>query len=190
MVFVVDDSKTMKTYCEEVKNTAEALMYLVKECAPNGIEMRFASKPEKVHKGRKGIRLRTSTTELREMIGRRFDARSLGTCNMEPKLNNVIDAVVRKGRQVSIIVLTDGVWERGSQAPGGGVEVTIQSLVKKMEKNSANRTDVSIQFVRFGDDEVGRARLTYLDDNLKKSDGSVLWVSPLILPVNQKVGLD
>lgn len=190
MVFVVDDSKTMQRYRLEVMDTAEALMYPVKDCDPNGIEMRFASEPEKVYKRRKVIGLRTSTTALREVIGRRFDARSLGTCNMESKLNKIVDEVVRKGRQVSIIVLTDGVWERASQAPGGGVEVTIQSLVRKMAKNSANRTDVSVQFVRFGDDEVGRDRLTYLDDNLKKSDGSVLWVSPLILLVNQKVGLD
>jgi len=174
MVFVIDDSKTMQRYRAEVMDLAEALMYLVKGCDPKSIKMRFASEPDKVHKGRKGIGLRTSTTALRKIIGRRFDARSLGTCNMEVKLNKIVNAVVRKGRQVSIIVLTDGVWERASQAPGGGVEVTIQSLVRKMAKNSANRTDVSVQFVRFGDDEVGLARLTYLDDNLKKSDGLVL----------------
>jgi hypothetical protein len=168
-VFVIDDSRTMRDHRHAVMATAKALMYLVKDVKAGGIELRFASAPKKRHKAT-GL-FSTRTTKLVKKIGSQFDNCDAEACNMEQKLDSVVKAVVRKGRLTNIIVFTDGVWQPGATAQGGGVENTIKSVVENMKRQGMPRTDVTFQFVRFGDDKIGKARLTYLDNKLKSEQG-------------------
>lgn len=49
------------------------------------------------------------------------------------------------------------------------MEAPIRTLIAALKRNSRNRDAVTIQFIRFGDDKTGRARLAWLDDELPKS---------------------
>ncbi len=167
-VFVIDDSENIcRHYQSEVARTAKVLMHLVKDCDPNGIELRFTSNPGKAYKGTTFFGAKTKTKHLVDKIRTHLDTCDAGPCNMEQQLDVILKDVVRADRKTSITVFTDGVWERGTPADGGGVEDTLISVADRIHRWGMRRTDIAIQFVRFGDDELGIRRLTYLDDHLK-----------------------
>ena len=170
-VFVIDDSETMWKHRNEVRETAEALMYIVKATDRDGIELRFASRPEVAYKGTSRLGLKRATKHLVDKIHNHLKHFKAGACNMEHSLNTVIKEVVRHGSPTSITVFTDGIWQHGATGPGGGVEGTVQSLVRDMQQRGRWRTEVTIQFVRFGSDPLGIKRLRYLDDDLKNEPG-------------------
>jgi hypothetical protein len=93
----------------------------------------------------------------------------------------------KKNQGLSIYVLTDGAWQ-DSPGPVCGVEEPIRILTKTLTENRQLDTKVGIQFIRFGNDQLGERRLEILDSQLKeyfpdismdivdttKSDGNVL----------------
>lgn len=71
-----------------------------------------------------------------------------------------------KGGPVSIYILTDGVCD----SSGGGLcraDLPIKQLIEEIKRRNLSKTHVSIQFIRFGNDEIGIQRLTHLDDGLE-----------------------
>jgi len=173
-IFLVDDSQSMRrTHAHHVHRTAEALMHLVREVDPDGIELRMASNPTEVIRGRRFFRRRTNK-QLVKTIDKFMDHSIMGTCNMEDVLNEVIDQLVsnfqKRRRRTSIFILTDGIWEPNN-ARGGGVENSIRSLANSMKQHNMARTTIGLQFVQFGNDKVGTSRMRYLDDELPKEMG-------------------
>lgn len=56
-----------------------------------------------------------------------------------------------------------GVWQ-ATNTVKCGVENPIKNLVKTMDDSRLGRTSVSLQFIRFGEDGLGKERLRYLDN--------------------------
>ncbi|KPM37133.1 hypothetical protein AK830_g9446 [Neonectria ditissima] len=180
-LFIIDDSKSMRQYAPEVRETAEALLWLVKD---QDFELRFTSEPGESHKPlrivpqalNKFTKARgVKTKGLVDLISKKFDEsnRPKASCNMEICLDGIFtdDQIIRKGRRVCVIIFTDGVWQRQAKSPGGNVENSIVNIVKKMNDHRMARTDVSIQFLRFGDDGLGIKRLKFLDDKARIHNG-------------------
>lgn len=61
---------------------------------------------------------------------------------------------------ISLIIFTNGQWGEGKV--GGGVDVAIKRLTDQLEERELKRTQVMVQFLRFGDDESGIRNLEFL----------------------------
>ncbi|KAI4657229.1 uncharacterized protein J4E79_007846 [Alternaria viburni] len=150
------------------------LAYLVKSLTPDGIELHFANSPER--KGR---------SKDRKSLIRKFEmVKPYGQSQMGIALSNILPPYYQNQQQsaaskrfsfaprveekpsVNIYILTDGVW-----SPGSYSVTTIQDHIKNLTKNlwkAGKLQHVGIQFIRFGNDALGKQRLEYLDnDNLQ-----------------------
>ncbi|KAH8882456.1 kinase-like protein [Thozetella sp. PMI_491] len=166
-IFVIDDSRNMRVeHGQNVIKTAGVLMYLAKKFRHSGIEMCFTSEPEKRYQGFRWFR--PATKHLVEKLRHHFFNSKSELCNMEEALNQVFLDARRARRQLSITVLTDGAWKGCAQEPGGGVERAIKKIVSYERLWDMAPTDITVQFVRFGDDPGGVSRLQYLHENLKE----------------------
>jgi hypothetical protein len=169
--FFIDDSPTMRQYKPEIEEAFYTLGYISKSIDTNGIELTFASniKDGKIH-------YNTNAGPLLEV---------LKTCRydqdegfMEDSLGHLVDDVIIRRlpsggserrfsfsskKPISIFILTDGRWGR-DQLAACGVEKPIRKLMNEIMERKLNRTQVMIQFIRFGNDEDGIRHLEYLDD--------------------------
>ncbi|CAM1507875.1 Fc.00g047230.m01.CDS01 [Cosmosporella sp. VM-42] len=164
-LFVIDDSESMRPYTSQILNAAQAYFWIVKDIG--NIELRFASEPRRQFP-RVSRPASYTYRGLVEEIRRRFVSKPGTLCNMEKQLNVIFnDKVIKKSRPTSVLVFTDGVWHPETRSSSGNVETSIRSVVSKMVKEVIDRTDFTIQFVRFGENKLGVSRLRYLDDDLK-----------------------
>lgn len=160
-IFVIDNSMSMKMHRTQVRKVFESLAYLVKGLDPDGIDLHFTMSGQSAH----GYH-RENLLKLFDMV--RFDGQS----SMELALSAILESPGRKRwnrpmfhdkkpRGKSIYVLTDGKWHGRNQFPDGMPE-----LIKRLVDKLGSKTEVGIQFIQFGDDEVGTSRLRMLDDDL------------------------
>ncbi|ORY67739.1 uncharacterized protein BCR38DRAFT_407683 [Pseudomassariella vexata] len=141
-IFLIDDSPSMCTHAQNVLHAFTVLSYLAKLIDDNGIELVFASDPSWG-----GFIDKAIISRLPDADHKLFGAH--------------IPFGSRK--PISAIILTDGSWgPRLTQA--GGVEKPIKKLMAKIKSLHLNRTQVMIQFLRFGDDEDGQRYLKFLDE--------------------------
>ncbi|KAM0814081.1 putative Kinase-like domain-containing protein [Seiridium cardinale] len=171
-VFFIDDTHTMLAHREELLRAFTALSYLAKLIDRDGIELIFASNPRKIWK-------KSKTKELLEMLESHEFVQESGM--MEDKLGELLDhkisvrlpltfrkhqIPISKKKEVSIFILTDACWDNDlpELTNAAGVKAPIERLMKKIENKGLNRTQVMIQFIRFGDNENGKRYLELLDD--------------------------
>ncbi|KAK9418359.1 hypothetical protein SUNI508_08086 [Seiridium unicorne] len=172
-------------HSEEVKNSVAAFSYLFKTLDPNGIDVVMASAPHiKVTK--------KTSTDIKNFVGTEFAAGKLADCFIEMALDATLDPIkeiwshnrrnstildnfrspyASSMKSVSVFVFTNGVWDHGKDETSGA-STAIQSLIAVMKEHRIDRTNASIQFVRFGESEVGIRRLEILDDELLDADGN------------------
>jgi hypothetical protein len=101
--------------------------------------------------------------------------RKYGHTDMKTKLGRILFhylGEVSKGqhKNLSVVVLTDGVWEGMNNK--NGVEEMVVNFINQLTKTKPFNGElltlpVSIQFIRFGDDPEAISRLTRLDKDLK-----------------------
>ncbi|KAM0810133.1 putative Protein kinase domain-containing protein [Seiridium cardinale] len=185
IIILIDNSKHMQRHSEEVKNSVVAFSYLFKTLDPNGIDVVMASAPH--------IKITKKTsTDIKNFVGTEFAAGKFADCFIEMALDVTLDPIkeiwshnrrnsmildtfrspyASSMKSVSIFVFTNGVWDHGKYETSGA-STAIQSLIAVMKEHRINRTNASIQFVRFGDSEVGIRRLGILDDELLDADGN------------------
>ncbi|KAK7908795.1 serine/threonine protein kinase [Apiospora marii] len=182
-IIIVDDSVYMQQHRDEVFRVAKVLSYLVKQMSPHGFEVIFTSNPMQKSTCQ-------TSSKVESHLRNHFDQEPNAKCQMEFTLENVLEDVkskllpvplLSKGRlgrltrqesfSVSIYILTSGVWDRFEEGTCG-VENPIESLIAHMMAHEIGRTEASIQFVRFGADERGIKRLTFLDDDLPQKEAS------------------
>lgn len=159
----------MQSYREEVVPYFKYVSYLVKEADNNGIDVMLTSDMK--------LRHNTRTSELVSQVIDHFPDGGSGTCNMELCLDKIRQDIMQGIRNkqsfwprrprvpASIYILTNGVWADDGQR-ALNAEVPIKSLVKELREEKFGRTHVVFQFIRFGNDAVGRGRLEYLDDEI------------------------
>ncbi|CAO2651710.1 Nn.00g042800.m01.CDS01 [Neocucurbitaria sp. VM-36] len=175
-VFLIDDSYSMRAHWQELLATFSALAYLVKGADKDGIELEFSS-------SKRHYRAKNTTTLAHHVKGRPLSEPS----NIEDSLGRILEGYIKeqvlsrkrlRPRQgLSIYVLTDGVW-RSDSDPTEVIKKTADAL----QQLGASPGSIGIQFIKFGQDEIGNARLLRLDDELdfgrchvdtENSDGNV-----------------
>ncbi|KAF4452974.1 serine/threonine protein kinase [Fusarium austroafricanum] len=163
-IIVIDDSRSMRIMARGVLKVVEVLLWLVKDLDSTGVDVRFTSDPTKRHSMSSFLRVSTERLmmPLRDWFSK-DDAEKF--CNMKLALNKIFadDKIVDPKRPTSILILTDGIWE-GGDIKESGVEESISSVIKRMGQKCVRDTDFTFQFVSFGNDPIGIARLKYLDD--------------------------
>ncbi|RYN69915.1 hypothetical protein AA0119_g5904 [Alternaria tenuissima] len=169
-IFLIDDSASMHQHWKEVKRVFEALAYLVKTKDPDGIELRFANSCE--HDDRQ---------KHRNGLMKNFEkVKPGGQCQMGIALNKILpnyyrtqmnkrsswSSRVEEKPPVNIYILTDGVWSQGQECLS-----TVQDHITRLVNHlweTGRLEHVGIQFIRFGDNEIGRQRLDILDNDQKQ----------------------
>ncbi|KAI0534461.1 kinase-like domain-containing protein [Xylaria digitata] len=184
--FIFDNSESMGPHWKDVKDTANALTYILKAVDPDGLEIHMASsrKPLKC-KDRGGL------FDKWGYFDQNRPRKDLETCPMETVLSDILESAMEKAlaptsrigrlisreiRGISVYVFTNGIWESpprgdGSYEEAGGVENAIKTAVNRLQKANKMRTFLSIQFISFGNDREGLRRMRWLDDDIKAKTG-------------------
>ncbi|KAI2476234.1 SPS1 Serine-threonine protein kinase [Pyrenophora tritici-repentis] len=166
-IFLIDDSNSMKKHWEQVRRVFEALAYLVKELDPDGIELRFTN----------NCSLDDRSKDRRNLIRTLKRVTPSGQCQMGLALSKILPRYPQNQPDkrsswrpapaektgMNIYIFTDGVWSKENNC----VETTVQHIELLVDKlvQSGQLQGVGIQFIRFGDDQVGRERLDFLDND-------------------------
>lgn len=172
IVFLIDDSNSMVQYREDVRDTAKALMALGKRFDANGIDLYFASAPDSSE--RSAIRGRAGQTQyLVDKVDKKLRSVSrLGTCEMRNTIEELAKNLYNKKKPTSLYALTDGVWDKSNKERGGGVDIPLSNLAKDLFRDNRRRSHFTVQFIQFGQDSKGTARLKFLDNFLSAPDSA------------------
>lgn len=176
-IFVIDNSITMQQYKALLLNRLLPLAYVLKQADPDELEVMMTNDC-KVAKFK-------HATELQAHVSRNFHKGEEAPTHMEvcfEKLfekikgqlpeNNTVgrlrQSVFHRGsRRMNVYFLTDGAWaDNQKEVDDGILEDMLKSLADEIQRRGLNRRWVSLQFIRFGHDEQGIAKLTELDDFL------------------------
>jgi hypothetical protein len=164
-----------KAYWPRVIDTFRALAHLTDEVDPDGIELYFISSPDSPKKplGLKLLNRKMGAEKLVEKVESQGEKQEGAICDMENSISTILDQVKkkipRKNSKTSIYILTDGIWDDATNSDNiCGVDNAIRSLVGEMRRLNLMRSHISLQFIRFGDSEIAKNRLRYLDDDLAK----------------------
>lgn len=164
-----------KNHWPAVVDTFKALAHLTDEVDPDGIDLYFRSSPESTKKlpGPKLFNKFRGVDRLVDKVISQGMRQEDIIFDMEDSISKILDQVKekisRKTPKTSIYILTDGIWDDATNSDNiCGVDNAIRSLVGEMLRQNQMRSNISIQFIRFGDSEVAKTRLKYLDDDLAK----------------------
>jgi len=164
-VFIIDNSPSMRQHWPQVLRVLGVLAYITKEKDPNKLELYFTMKA--------GRSSGSSSTGLVAVARtRKATDKATGLSDLYPRIRDIFSEyknnLKRKSflgtssrRPMSLYVLTDGNWQ-----PQRDTEVCIAELVGALDKS--DQYQVGIEFIRFGNDPDGTARLEHLDDGLKE----------------------
>lgn len=177
-IFIIDDTAAMKKdHWPTVVDTFTALAHLTDEVDPDGIELYFRSSPESPKKLPRFLNRLMGADRLVDKVISQGTKQQDIIFDMEESVSKILDQVKkeisRKNPKTSIYILTDGIWGDATNSDNiCGVDHAIRSLVGEMRRQNQMRSHISIQFIRFGDSEVAKSRLKYLDDDLAKESKS------------------
>jgi hypothetical protein len=175
-VFIIDDSLTMSRLWQHVLPVFDVLAYIVKSADPDGIDLYFTMTEEK-YNSRDWLG-RNSSSKLLDVVRNRtkkMQQAFRGSTNITYRLTSILNLYEnkltdqqnsRRGgmvRPLSLYVLTDGAWEPGSDASSA-----IKKVVDLLTRFGYTKDDkqLGIQFISFGEDEVGLKTLEHLDNDL------------------------
>lgn len=171
----------MQNFKSEILHDLENMMYILSQADPNGLDIILTSDPEKMEHNK-------SPEKLLRFVDNNFHQGAVGHCFIERSLALLTQRIIEnlpsgpgekkrfmsfnksKGRPINVYVLTNGIWDPTVRdgARVCGADRPITQLIKELEKRNLHKSQVAIQFVRFGNDPVGIERLVYLDDGLGK----------------------
>lgn len=165
-IFFIDTSETMKDYAAECREAFKAFGYIAKLIDNDGIELCFSSDPKRIYKESGTARLLNKFPDQKwDQIAFEDKFGVFIDDHVFPRLSSRFPKIIR-GRplkRLSIFVFTDGRWGHDGEA-AGGVENPVGNLINKIQQQGLDRTQVMLQFIRFGNDEVGKRYLSYLDN--------------------------
>ncbi|KAM5360453.1 hypothetical protein ACJZ2D_013731 [Fusarium nematophilum] len=154
-IMLVDNFSSMKPHMDKVCKTARVISYVAKVADDNEMDLYFASDPTTPLKCSSSTAIESAIRKMKTVEGK---------CNMRNCLNDILKQAWGDGvgavNSTSIYVYTDGVWEPGEDHVDHVIKRAIGQLVEAKEPSST----LMIQFIQFGRDETGSARLRYLDD--------------------------
>lgn len=185
-MFLIDNSKSMQQFEKEVMHTFINLAYILEKADDDGLDVVCTSQWDRQWHDRR-------TDTLAKLVQDNFQKGIKNRCFIERSLHALLTNVIKelpsgagaesknrrklrsfigkdKGRPISIYILTNGVWDPSAQGRNDvcNADTPIRQLIKELKKRNLHRSQVSLQFIRFGNDETGIRRLTHLDDVLGK----------------------
>lgn len=195
-MFLVDNSRSMQQYEGAVIATVTGMAHILEKADEDGLDVTFTSNWNQTEHGRRA-------ENLAAIVKSNFH-KGDDTCFIEQGILALIDKVIedlpskeakkgrallnsfrrkKRGRPVSIYVLTNGIWNSSPDATNGvcGADRPIRRLIRKLQDSNLHKNQATLQFIRFGDDATGIKRLTSLDDDLGIEFPS-LWVNPRVPP--------
>jgi len=155
----------MKRHQDQLGKTVRVLAHLLKKgkVDPNKtMELYYICKTEHL--------IAVDSSDFQENIDAHIF--SDGACNIFQRLDQIATEILKNnGNRVSIYILTNGRWNAQGQDDLCGVDRVIKRLLNDVKKGDKESNHVAVQFIRFyqansPEDDEGRARLEYLDDNL------------------------
>lgn len=168
----------MQKHIDDVLLFVHCVGYLVKQLDRNGLQVIMTSNP-------RDPKTCKTSTEAKDFVKSRF--RHGGhQCNMAYALEQALQdvygslaqlaptskrrsllnrAIHGKAKPFSILVFTDGVWNDIEDGVSGA-DHPIEECIRMMKEHNVSKSNVAIQFLRFGDEQKGIKRLTFLDDEL------------------------
>ena len=195
-VYLVDNSSSMFGHWAQVRKWIKILVWKSLGYDKNGIEMYFthptrgnAIKEKPSQKVKEFIKAIEGAEPLAEPIGGVESATPLHQLEKILGRHDQTSSPSSATKKTTVLVLTDGVWHGMAQA--GDVEETIRLFLKRfkaryrtrIESEMPDMTDeeidaaavkrlelerpITLQFIRFGEDDVGIDRLERLDDGFK-----------------------
>lgn len=174
----------MREFKSQVLDVFANLASILEAADPNGLDVMCTSDPENMQHSK-------ATDKLFQFVQSNFDKGASTNCFIERALKTLAGKVIGKlpsgpgekkrlrhwikndkTRPISIYVLTSGVWDSSPANREGtcGAERPINQLITELKNRNLHKSQVAIQFIRFGDHPTGIERLTFLDDCLGKSD--------------------
>lgn len=157
----------MRQYWGEVVSLFSVLAYILKKLDDDGLEMYFTVSTDK----RTFKDTRRAVSHLEKMTQSTYS-------NIDARLQQILGKYqVYLGQQrerrgffrsranakpLSLYVFTDAAWQ------GCDAIAPIEAMIEKQRQLGFPKDQVSIQFVRFGNDASGIERLEYLDSGLRK----------------------
>ncbi|ROV89219.1 hypothetical protein VMCG_09900 [Cytospora schulzeri] len=182
-VFLIDNSKSMQQHRKAVIETFTNLAYILEKADEDGLDVLCTSDWGKQEHGRRA-------KNLAAFVDNNFH-KGGDSCPMENSLLALTTNIIQdlpskgakrnrtrmslfgkksKGRPTSIYILTNGVWNSSPAARDGvyGADRPLRQLIRELQDRNLHKSQVSIQFIRFGNDATGIRRLTSLDDDLGK----------------------
>ncbi|KAH8707100.1 hypothetical protein GQ44DRAFT_691570 [Phaeosphaeriaceae sp. PMI808] len=162
-IFVIDSSASMRKYRKEVRETLQALAYVVKKLDRDGMDVYFTTSSMVGHGNHTtGI---LSKFDKVTFGGETYMEITLGKILTKCKSKRWVSRnIFKRGEDnwgKSIYVLTDGKWH-GEDGDLCG----IPDIIRRVSKDMKSRATLGIQFIQFGNDPVGGRRLEELDDGL------------------------
>lgn len=163
----------MRSHHNDVLKVISLLTYMLKDTDPNGLDVCFTQSKQKVNSAKSKI-LWTAVSQI-DFHGI-SDMRSRLSHILQEHKNKFGTTTTPSGhwyrrasppeaqKPLSFYVLTDGNWQPNDVGP------TIKALVYDMIVNHLPKEHVGIQFIRFGEDSRGVARLENLDRGLGLKD--------------------
>ena len=168
-IFIVDNSASMQAHRKEVFDVTSLLIYMLKLKDPDGLDLYFTQSTQKVHSGK--------SSKLSAAV---YEAKFKGMSDMRNRLSRILQEHKSKfsttsnptaqwyrkaghpkaQKPLSFYILTDGLWQPND------VGSVIENLVDEMRGKGLPKDHVGIQFIQFGEDEQGTARLSHLDHGL------------------------
>jgi len=178
-IFFVVDSRTMAEHGSEAVRAFEALAYIGKR-GDAKLELAFAS-------GASSTKVNVHADRDTGPLSKKLQACSYGMMDvfMEQSFGYFVKHVLVpklppaggeaapnhiRGNPLSVIVFTDGMWGHGDKTGANGVHIPVKTLIDELKSRGLPRTHVTVQFVRFGEDEDGARRLRYLVDFGREQD--------------------
>ncbi|KIL87932.1 hypothetical protein FAVG1_08814 [Fusarium avenaceum] len=161
-IMIIDNFSSMKRHRQSVMRTARVISYIAKVADTNGVEVYAASEATKKP------RVCITSSQVEKAIGKMKTVN--GTCNMWRSLDLILDRILvgAKVKPTSICVYTDGIWEPGVDEVRRAIRRAIDHLIRCNQSSST----LMFQFIQFGNDLEGSARLDYLDDECTRQHGN------------------
>jgi hypothetical protein len=153
----------MRPYIDQVAKTARVISYITTVADTGGMDLYFASDPTESQK-------HTTSTAVEYAI------RSMefvdGRCSMKICLLNIMEGLFKDGKSgikpTSVYVYTDGVWEGIND-----VKSVIRKSISRLIEGKEDPSRIMFQFIQYGNDDQGTARLQELEDECKERHDGV-----------------
>jgi hypothetical protein len=150
----------MQKHWPAVLRLLSILAYLIKSKDKDGLDLYFTQSDKTLHAN--------NSSGLVKCAKREMMARDKGWCDMSASLDKILSkyaALLRQerenARELNVYIFTDGVWN-----PDCDVVPEIDKIVQTILELNLSQRKIGLQFISFGDDEDGLARLNLLDNCL------------------------